>query len=133
MIVFILSVEGRPNTSPADISEEGNGNSSSKSGPVRKSISHSAGSSKAPSRDVSELTPEKSATRQANPTEAQHTGYNFPNFRSFRVLFRANSQARQTGKVHCAFLVTPFSAVSVKVAVTEYRYKLMLLVTKPRY
>lgn len=51
MTVFLLRTEGRPNASSADISEAGSRNSSNKEGLVRKSISHSAGSSDTPSRD----------------------------------------------------------------------------------
>lgn len=37
------------------------------------------------------------------------------------------------GKVHCAFPVIPFSAVSVNVAVTDYTHEVMLLATKQQY
>lgn len=38
------------------------------------------------------------------------------------------------GKVHCAFPVIPFSAVSVNVAVIDYyRHEVMLLATKHQY
>lgn len=71
---------------------------------------------------------DNSAACQANLTEAQDTGYNFPNCKAFRILFWVNLWARQMGEVHRAFLV-----INVSVAVTDYRHELMTLATKQQY